>query len=149
MFLDSIETEIGLLQALNPFEISNISIVKPKKAKKILGPKAVDGAIYVTTIKSAKLIYWNYFCSKSDIYKQLFKTSQADSIAQYVLNGKILSDTAASRNLFLINDKNLKTINVLDNSDGKYLMYNVIPKRYIVVLTAKRPKGLVEMQNTK
>jgi hypothetical protein len=56
VFLDSVETDMTALQTLNPFDISNISIVKPKKAKKLLGNKGADGAIYVTTIRAAKVI---------------------------------------------------------------------------------------------
>ncbi len=148
MFLDSIESEINILQTLNPFDISNISIVMPKKAKKLLGDKGVDGAIYVTTVKAAKTIYWNYLSLKSDEYGRIFNSPQADSIAQYVLNGEVLSDSAAPGSLFLINDKNFKTINVIDKQDGKYLMDNVVPKRYIVIITAKRPKGLVKKKTT-
>jgi len=148
VFLDSIETEMSALQTLNPFDISNIGIVKPKKAKKLLGDKGVDGAIYVTTVKAAKVIYWNYFSLKSDEYKQLFNSSQADTTAQYVLNGEALPDSAAPGTLFLINDKNFKTIHIIDKADGKYLIDNVIPKRYLVVITAKRPKGLVKRKTT-
>ena len=144
VFLDSIETEMSSLKTLNPIDISNISIVKPKKAKKLLGDKGVDGAIYITTVKAAKAIYWNYFCSKSDDYGRIFSSPQADTAAQYILNGEVLSDNAAPGSLFLINNKNFKTINVIDKQDGKYLMDNVVPKRYIVIITTKRPKGLVK-----
>jgi len=147
VFLDSVETEMNSLQTLNPFDISNISIVKPKKAKKLLGDKGLDGAIYVTTVKAAKVIYWNYLSSKSNEYGRLFNSPQADTTAQYILNGEALSDSASSGSLFLINDKNFKTINVIDKEDGKYLMDNVIPKRYIIVITAKRPKGLLKKKN--
>ena len=148
IFLDSAQTGMNSLQNLNPFDISNIAVVKPKKAKKLLGDKGVDGAIYVTTVKAAKVIYWNYLSSKSDEYKQLFNSPQADTTAQYLLNGEALSDSAAPGSLFLINDKNFKTINIIDKADGKYLMDNVIPKRYIVVISAKRPKGLVKKKTT-
>ncbi len=147
IFLDSIQTEMNSLQKLNPFDISNISIIKPKKAKKLLGEEGVDGAIYVTTVKAAKVIYWNYFSSKSDEYRQIFNSPQADSTAQYILNGEALPDSAAPGSLFIINDKVFKTINVIDKVDRKYMMDNEISKRYIVVVTAKRPKGLVKKKN--
>lgn len=35
IFIDSIEVEMSILWALNPVDISNISIVKPKKTKKL------------------------------------------------------------------------------------------------------------------
>jgi hypothetical protein len=139
---------MSALQTLNPFDISNIGIVKPKKAKKLLGDKGVDGAIYITTVKAAKVNYWNYFSTKSDEYKHLFNSPLADTAVQYILNGEALSDTAAPGSLFLINDKNFKTINVIDKQDGKYLMDNVVLKRYLVVITAKRPKGLVKKKTT-
>jgi hypothetical protein len=148
VFLDSVESEMNFLQTLNPFDISNIILVKPKKAKKLLGDKGVDGAIYVMTVKAAKTIYWNYLSSKSDEYRRLFNSPQADTTAQYVLNGEPLPDSATPGSLFLINDKNFKTINIIDKEDGKYLMDNVVPKRYIVIITAKRPKGLVKKKTT-
>jgi hypothetical protein len=144
LFLDSVETNMTALQTLNPFDISNISIVKPRKAVKHLGDKGLDGAIYITTVRAAKVTYWKYLSSKSDEYRRLFNSPQADSIAQYVLNGEALSDSAAPGSLFLINDKNFKTINVINKENGKYLMDNVAPKRYIVIITAKSPKGLLK-----
>jgi hypothetical protein len=140
LFLDSVETEMSVLQVLNPFDISNISVVKPKKAKKLLGAKGTDGAIYVTTVKAAKIIYWNYFRTKSYEYRQLLNTPQADTIIQYILNGEPLPDNAAPRSLFLITDKNLESLDVIDKE--KLLSDNVIPKRYLVSIRAKRPKGL-------
>ncbi|MEP7228788.1 MAG: hypothetical protein ABI691_00970 [Ginsengibacter sp.] len=144
VFLDSVETEMNVLQQLNPFEISNISIVKPKKAKKLLGDKGADGAIYVMTVKAAKIIYWNYFRTKSDEYKKLLNSPEADTTVQYILNGEVLSETAAPGSLFLISDKNFKSINIIDKESGKFMMDNVIPKRYIVVITAKRLKKYLE-----
>jgi hypothetical protein len=144
LFLDSVETNINLLQTLNPFDISNISILKPKKAKKVLGDKGVDGAIYVTTIKAAKVIYWNYLSSKSKEYGRLFDSPQADTTAHYILNGEALTDSVAPGSLFLVNNKTFKTINIIDKEDGKYLMDKVILKRFIVIITAKQPKGLVK-----
>ena len=146
VFLDSVKTEMSALQTLNPFDISNIGIVKPKKAKKLLGDKGVDGAIYVTTIKAAKIIYWNYFRTKSDEYRQLLTSPQADTIVQYILNGEALSDSAAPGTLFLITDKNFKSLDILDKE--KLLSDNVIPKRYVVAIRAKRPKGLVKKKGS-
>jgi hypothetical protein len=148
VFLDSLEIGMSAMQTLNPFDISNISILKPRKAKKLLGDKGGDGAIYVTTVKAAKVIYWKYLSSKSDAYSRLFNTPQADTTAQYVLNGKALTDSASPGSLFLINDKIFKTIKVIDKEDGKYLTENMVPKRYIVMITAKRPKGLVKKKTT-
>jgi hypothetical protein len=146
LFLDSVETEMSVLQVLNPFDISNISVVKPKKAKKLLGAKGADGAIYVTTVKAAKIIYWNYFRTKSYEYRQLLNTPQADTIIQYILNGEPLPDNAAPRSLFLITDKNFESLDVIDKE--KLLSDNVIPKRYLVSIRAKRPKGLKKKKNS-
>jgi hypothetical protein len=144
LFLDSVETNMTALQTLNPFDISNISIVKPRKAVTLLGDKGLDGAIYITTVRAAKITYWKYLSSKSEEYRRLFNSPQADSIAQYVLNGEALSDSAAPGSLFLINDKNFKTINIINKEDGNILANNVVPKRYMVIITAKRPKGLLK-----
>jgi len=147
LFLDSIETNMSSLQTLNPFDISNISIVKPKKAKKLIGDKGTDGAIYVTTVKAAKVIYWSFFRAKSEEYRQLISSPQADTIVQYVLNGQTLTDSAAPGSLFLINDRNFKSLQVVDKE--KLLSNDVIPKRYVVSIKARRPKGLVKTSNSK
>lgn len=147
LFVDSLEVDMGAFQALNPFDISNISIVKPKKAKKLLGDKGVDGAIYVMTIKSAKQIYWTFLSSKSEKYKQLIPSPTADTVVQYIVNGEALSDNSAAGTLFLLTDKNFKSLDIIDKKDGKFLMDNVHPKRYIVVVAAKRFKGLVKTKS--
>ena len=140
VFLDSIETEMSALRTLNPFDISNVSIVKPKKAKKFLGDKGVDGAIYVTTVKAAKITYWNYFRTKSDEFRKLLNSPQADTIVQYIVNGEALSDTTAPGTLFLITDKNFKSLDILDKD--KLLSDNIIPKRFVVAIRSKRLKEL-------
>ena len=145
VFLDSIEIEKSVLQKINPFDISNISIVKPRKAKKLLGHRGVDGAVYITTITAAKISYWNYFRTKSHEYRQLLNSPQADTIVQYVLNGEALSDTAAVGSLFLITDKNFKRLDIIDKE--KLLSDNVVPKRYIIAITAKHPRGVVRKKN--
>lgn len=147
LFVDSVEADMSSLQALNPFDISNISIVQPKKAKQLIGAKGAEGAIYVTTVKFAKQIYWFFLRTKSDEYKQLINSPQADTIVQYVLNTQPLSDSAAPGNLFLITDKNFKSIDIIDKE--KLSSDYVIPKRYVVAIKTKRPKGLVKTSDSK
>lgn len=148
LFVDSLEVTMTAFQALNPFDISNISIVKPKTAKKQLGGRGVDGAVYVTTVKSAKQIYWNFLSTKSERYKQLIPTPNADTIVQYIVNGQALSDSSAAGTLFLLTDENFKSLDIIDKKDGRFLMDNVYPKSYIVIITAKRFKGLVKTKSS-
>lgn len=148
LFVDSIEVDMSSFQSLNPFDISNISIVKPKKAKKLIGEKGFDGAIYVTTVASAKKAYWTFFSFKSDKYYQLISSPHADTAVQYIVNGHPLSDSAAPGTLFLITDKNFKSLDIIDKEDGRFMIDNVYPKRYIVIITAKRPKGLVRKKTS-
>ncbi len=149
LFVDSMEVDMNAFQALNPFDISNISIVKPSKAKKVLGEKGTDGAIYVTTVKSAKETYWTFFSGKSEKFKEIITSPDADTIVQYILNGQALSDSSALGTLFLITDKNFKSLDIIGKEDGRFLMDNVYPKRYLVVIRAKRPKGLVKTTTSK
>jgi hypothetical protein len=144
LFIDSMEVHMSAFQTLNPFDISNISIVKPKKAMRLIGAKAVDGAIYVTTVKSAKQIYWTFLTNKSEDYKLLFPSPVADTAVQYIVNGQALSERSTAGTLFLLTDKNFKSLNIIDKEDGKYLMDYVYPKRYIVVISAKRFKRLLK-----
>lgn len=147
IFLDSADTEMSVLNTLNPFDISNIDLVYPKKAKKLLGAKGKDGAVYITTVKSAKASYWNYFRTKSSDYKLLLNTPQSDTMVQYMLNGELLTDSAAPGILFTISDKNFKSLKIIDkeqlSSDPVY------PKRYVVAITAKKQKGFVKRKSSK
>jgi hypothetical protein len=147
LFIDSVESDISLIQKPGLFDISNIDIVKPKKAKKLIGDKGLDGAIYITTVKGAKEINWKFFKTKSNDYGSLIKSPQADSIVQYILNGHLLPDSAAPTTLFHVNDKNFISLVIFDKE--KILSGNVKPKRYVVLITAKRSKGLVKISNTK
>jgi hypothetical protein len=147
LFIDSVEVEMSRFQSLNPFDISNISIVKPKTAKKTLGVKGTDDAVYVTTVKSTKQAYWTFFSKKSIEYKQLINSPQADTVVQYVLNGQPLSDNTAPGTLFLITDKNFRGLEIIGKK--KLLRDNVIPKCYVVAIRAKYPKGLVKASRQK
>ncbi len=141
LFLDSVEVNIDSFRLLDPFNISNITKLESKSAIKVLGEKGADGAFYVTTVKAAKAYYWRYFSTKSEKYRQLVDSPQADTSVLYVLNGKPLTDKAAPGALFLINNKNFKRLKVLDKEDAsKYL---TAPKLWVVSIKAKRPKGLV------
>jgi hypothetical protein len=144
LFLDSVQTNMTELNAVNPFDISNITILPPKKATKTLGENGSDGAIYVTTVKAAKIKNWILFKEKSDKYNQLLNSAQADTIVQYVLNKKLLSDSAAPGKLYWINDKNFKSLQVIDKE--KEVSVYTSTKRFIVLITARNPaKGLIKM----
>lgn len=137
LFIDSVQSDIHSFTLLNPFDISNISILKPKKAKRIIrstNPDA-DGVVYVTTVKAAKLSYWNYLCTKSNEYKQLINSPRADTIVQYVLNGQPLSNQAAPGKLFLLTNKNFKSLKV--SAKEKSSSDALTLKRFVVTISAK------------
>jgi hypothetical protein len=146
-FLDSVQIDMDTLWTISPLDISNIRILIPRKAKKILGDKGVDGAVYVTTVKFARSIYWTFFSSRSSDYKELLKTPESDTIVQYVLNGEALSDSAAPGSLVLVDKNTFKSLAILDKE--KLLSDDIIPKRYLVAITAKRPKGLLKFNTHK
>ncbi|MET0392155.1 MAG: hypothetical protein ABW019_03400 [Chitinophagaceae bacterium] len=147
LFIDSVEVDFHSFQALNPFEISNVTIVRPKTAKKLIGDKGVDGAVYVTTVSAAKQAYWAFFGSKSQKYKQLIPSPQADTSVQYILNGESLTDSAAPGALWLAAGDNFKSLDMIDKEDGRFTMHITYPKRYVAVITAKRPKGLLRKKS--
>lgn len=140
IFLDSIETEMNVLQTLNPLDISNIDIVRPKRAKNLLGYKGIDGVIYITTIKFVKEIFWKYLSTKSDKLKQILISPQSDSTIECILNGKSLSEKKAPGILYLINDKNFKTIDIYDRKMS--LHHRVTEKRYLVLIKVRHPKRI-------
>jgi hypothetical protein len=141
-FLDSVEISSSILPQLNPLDISSIDIVTKKKAKKLLGKKGADGAVYIATVKFSKKCYWKFLCSVSDQYKQVFESPAADSTAQYELNGQLLTDQAAPGDLFLINKKTFKSLQI---KDSPYTML----RRYVVIIKAKPPKGVIKLSSLK
>jgi hypothetical protein len=142
VFLDSAEIDLEKLNSVKPFHISNIQMLVPKKAKKIIGNKGSDGAIFVTTVKAAKLRNWSYLRAKSSEFAKLILSPSGDTSVDYILNGTPLSDTTAPERLFLVNDKNFRKISIIDKEE--LTSGNVGEKRYVVSITAKRSKGLVE-----
>jgi hypothetical protein len=147
--IDSIETHFDIVNTINPMNISNISVLLPKTAKKKLGDKAIDGAIYVTTVKAAKSKYWSFFSSKSNEYKQAVRDYQADSSVVYVLNGQTLSDSAIGT-LFLIDEKNLRQLHFV-RIDSLQTVHSVskFKKQYVLNIKAKRPRELKNDKNWK
>lgn len=142
-FIDSVETDFGSIKTIDPKNISNISVLLPKNAKKKLGSKAMDGAIYVTTEKAAKLKYWIFFSSKSIAYKQAIQNYRADTVVAYYINGNPLPDSAIGT-LYLIDKKNLKSLQFItvDSAHNPLLIYKH-KKKFILNIKAKRPKGLI------
>jgi hypothetical protein len=147
--IDSTETLFDTVNAINPMDISNISVLLPKIAKKKLGDKAIDGAVYVTTVKVAKLKYWSFFSSKSNEYKQAVRDYQADSSVVYVLNGQTLSDSAIGT-LYLVDEKNLRQLQFV-RIDSLQSVHSVskFKKQYVLNIKAKRPGELRNDNNWK
>ena len=141
-FIDSTEVHYDTVKTINPMDISNISVLLPKSAKKKLGDKATDGAVYVTTVKAAKQKYWLFFSSHSNDYKLRIQDFRADTSVVYFLNGQTLSDSAIGT-LNLVDKENLRQLQFVTidstqavNSSSKY------KKLYALYIEAKRPKGL-------
>jgi hypothetical protein len=105
IFIDSVKSNIEAMKQLSPFDILNIDVFIIKAAKKRLGDKGVEGAIYITTIKYAKENYCKFLCSVSAQYKQLVAAPLADSIVRYELNGKSLTDQQAPGELIFLNKR--------------------------------------------
>ena len=146
-FVDSSQTHFDTVKTINPKDISNISVLLPKKAKKKLGDNAIDGAVYVTTVKAAKLKNWNFFSDNSNEYKQAIKNYQGDTSVLYILNGQALSDSAIGT-LYLVDTKNLRQLHFFTiDSLNKIHSGSIFKKQYALYIEAKRPKGLKTDRN--
>ena len=141
-FVDSTPTDFLTIEKLNPFEISNISIVKSEKNLSL--NQENECSIYITTVSFAKRHYWSFFREKSKQYKDIVLTPNGDSVIKYILNGKLLSDTSAG-SLFLINNLVLKKIKVI-SKEKLIRRYHETNKNYGVIVKTKRVKGLVKVK---
>jgi len=95
-FLDSVRAGKEVLSKLNPNDIAMVMVLKDSNAIRAAGPEGVNGAIYITTKKSAHIRYWNLFRSRSAAYAQAVPTPEADSAFVYVLNQKVLTTNIES-----------------------------------------------------
>jgi hypothetical protein len=77
-----------------------------------LGEDGKDGVVYIFTKKYVKSKYWLYFQSKSNDYKKLVPSPEADTTIQYVLNKRVLKENFEG-DLFLVDDTIFKSIRLL------------------------------------
>ena len=141
-FLDSVEVSSDEFQKINPLFISNITVLHKRTAKKVLGEKGADGAVYVITIKFANECYWKFLSSVSDQYKQIVPFPAADSTVLYELNGEVLTSHSARGSLFHINKKTFRSLKIRKNTDSML-------GGYIIAIKAKRPKGAIKLSSFK
>lgn len=138
LFLDSVETKMSILEEVNPMNISNIEILIPKTAKRSLGERGGDGAIYVTTVKFAKLNYWKFLSDNSNEYLKRIPNPDSDTSAIYILNDSVLTKNP-SGSLFLLNKRNFKRLNILDQPELEE-KYGVADKQFGVIIKSKKVK---------
>jgi hypothetical protein len=128
-------------------DISNISVLLPKSSRRELGSRAADGAVYVVTVKAAKIRNWNFFSSKSSDFKRNIYDPFSDTLLTYVLNGKALSDSAIGA-LYLIDKNNLKQLRFFSIKDHEIPPNRTrYKKQFVMYIEAKRPKGLATNRN--
>jgi hypothetical protein len=138
IFIDSTESRFETIQKLNPFDISIVAILVPKKAKKSLGEKGKDGAVYVTTVEYARKNYWKFLTSQSKAYADIVPSPESDSTVAYILNDSLLTNNIGGK-LFPINRKNFKRLSVI-NPDELKAKYNADKKYGIIIKTKKGKK---------
>jgi len=118
--------------------IAVVSIVVPKKARRLLGAKGNEGALYVMTLQAARLANWKYFTSRCQDYAEVITNPEADTLVTYILNGVVLEEAKATGELLAIRDREVKSIDLIDKE--KLMVDNVHPRRYIVAIKARKPK---------
>ena len=132
LFLDSVEVKMSTLEKVNPMDISTVRILVPKKAKRTLGERGCDGAIYVTTVQFAKWNYWKFLSSKSTEYLKRVPNPDLDTSIVYILNDTVLSKNP-SGSLFYLNKRNFKKLFIL-NQPGLKEKYGIADKQFGVII---------------
>jgi hypothetical protein len=116
-----------------------VSILKPKKVRKLLGRKGDDIVIYVTTIKSGVKTYFSFFRAYPGTFNQFSGSPETDTMVQNILDGEPFVVNAVPGYLIFASDDNLESFKIIDRKG-----VSINPKRYIIVLTNKRPKKLIK-----
>ncbi len=138
LFIDSVESGMRDLEKIDPMDISNILILVPKTAKKTLGKRGSDGAIYVTTIPFAKLNYWKFLSAKSQDYLEKVPKPDSDTNIVYILNDTVLTQNPAG-SLYLINKRNFRSLSIIPQPILEN-RYGIINKQFGVLIKAKKKK---------
>ncbi len=102
-FVDSIRVQKETLDQIYPNDVAMIEVLKDSNAVRVAGPEGINGVVYITTKKSARSRYWNFFSSRSAAYAQAVPTPEADTAFVYVLNEKVLTGNDIEYNLAGVN----------------------------------------------
>lgn len=135
VFFDSVEISLDDMFNVDPMKIAYVLILKQKSGTELLGEKGRNGAVYITSVVVAKNSYWSFLASKSEQYKLLFPTPDADSIARYEINGNTLDVRAAPGKLYKISNENFKRIKIEEQPQG-----SISNTRYIISIKTRRAK---------
>ena len=139
-FIDSVSVDKAELKNYQPTEIATVSVYKDSSATNLIGPDGKDGVVYITTIKFAKIKYWNYFKSKSADYEKLVATPESDSTFQYILNNRVLKSNFDG-DLSLINDNIFIDLKIIDKT-ALEKEYGITNKDYGIIIKSDKPDDL-------
>jgi hypothetical protein len=134
-FIDSVNVTRIELQNYKPDEIAVVSVYKDTSALKLVGEQGKYGAIYIETKKFARNKYWTFFKSRSAEYLQFIPTPGHDSLAAYILNGKVLKANYEG-DLSGIDDNTFIDLVIIDKQKLKK-DYNISGKAFGVVIRTK------------
>ncbi|MGF7231102.1 hypothetical protein [Arachidicoccus sp.] len=141
IFVDSVQFNRTNLTKIKPGEIADITVLSKKNAVDRFGEKAKDGVIYIETKTMAKSIYWRFLKSKSEDFTKDFPTPESDSLAQYIVDDKVLNLTKDNHEGTLtriIRSNRFKAIKIITKTQ-LVRDYNVNGKQYGVLITTTRP----------
>ena len=142
LFVDSVEWDMSQIHKIDPVNVSNIEILKPKTARKIFGIRGKDGVVNITTMEFARFNYWRFFTSKSKDYLQAVPTPQSDTSVVYILNDSILTKNPGG-SLYFVNKKNFRKLFILTQPELSD-KYGIKDKRLgVLVKIKKRKKRIV------
>jgi len=137
-FIDSQRVQQKEINKYRPTDIASVSVIKDKAAIDLIGPDGKNGVVFIETKEFAKTKYLRYLKSKSQEYAAIINSLKSDSSIQYILNGRILKNNFAG-DLSLIDDKNFKSIHVIDKITLQN-QYKIVDREYGVIIEADMPK---------
>jgi len=139
-YLDSVEADQATILRVKPETIASLTIHDDSSSVKLVGPRGVDGVVFIETKSFARHRYWRFLSSRSSEYAKQVPTPESDNVVQYILNDRILTNDFEG-NLSLLNDSLVKEIQIVNR---KYLKkkYGIKGKQFGVVILASPPANL-------
>lgn len=138
LVLDGRNISMEEFKNIDPDEISSLTVVKHKSARKIYGKKANDGAVIIETLTYTLRLY--HYVDSVMVYVLKYNNSDSTENGNYNPMPPILLDIKSidMESLKEISFDSILQIDVLKPSESSYALFGEEGKNGAIILTSKK-----------